>query len=163
MLLRVSKVKKRGERATFDYIAQHKYFLRDIKPHLGGYTVYQELVKVHYAKGLIKEMNTILEERQKNGDRRKKFNDTWAGETDWAFALENMMPEGETWSYELRSFISRVSAKEALTDQLQQTKSTTGSSSSSRSGSFSRPPRRPTPSVAANVPHRFSPSSPNQT
>jgi hypothetical protein len=119
MLLRVSKVKKRGERATFDYIAQHKYFLRDIKPHLGGYTVHQELVKVHYAKGLIKEMNKILEERQKHGDRRKKFNDTWAGETDWAFALENMMPEGETPTCELRRCASRVSTEKALTDHLQ--------------------------------------------
>ncbi|KAK0389379.1 hypothetical protein NLU13_2954 [Sarocladium strictum] len=100
-VLRVAKVKRPGEHASFDYIAQHKYFLRDIRPRLGGYTVHQELVKAHHAKQLVPEMNEML--KRIDGQRRKKFRGSFVGNTDWALLLEDVRPQ-ESDDYVLIEF-----------------------------------------------------------
>lgn len=92
-LLRVAKVKELGQTAKFDYIAQHKYFLRDIRPRLREYVVEQELVQLHHAGDLVEQMNNILQAI--DSTRRPKFQGSFVGKSTWAFLLENMQPQGQ--------------------------------------------------------------------
>lgn len=78
---------------AYNYFLQQKFLQKAIKPILSGHVVHQELVKLR-GSGIVRELNNHL--AGVNDSRKDKFKNTYVGETDWGFLVEDMRPQGET-------------------------------------------------------------------
>ncbi|KAK2591315.1 Inositol-pentakisphosphate 2-kinase [Conoideocrella luteorostrata] len=90
LLLRVAKVPSLGATPTYNYIFQHQFLQTAIRPILGDHVVRQDLVMLHKS-GIVKELNHLL--HAMNSSRKDKFKDTYVGDTDWGFLVEDMRPQ----------------------------------------------------------------------
>lgn len=92
LLLRVAKEFVEDDRPRFNYLEQEHYYNTRIKPILGPHVLHQELVVIRHS-GIIDAVNNEL--RLSNDSRKEKFKGSWVGQSDWAFLIEDMRPEGE--------------------------------------------------------------------
>lgn len=88
----MSKVPKRGQDSTYDYLWQQAFFEKSIRPILGENAVDQELVAVP-EPALIGQLNDILESI--NQTRKLKFRGSFVGQSSWGLLVDDMRPRGK--------------------------------------------------------------------
>lgn len=80
------------DRPKFNYHEQYEYYNNCIKPILGSYVLYQELVGID-SPGTIDNINAFL--RSINSTRAPKFRGSYVESSKLGFLVEDMRPDGE--------------------------------------------------------------------
>lgn len=147
----MAKVPNEGQPLKYDYLKQQEFFANQIGKHLTDYAVKQELVVLRDTN-IVERLNDYL--RGMDSTRKKKFQGTFVGETDWGILVEDMRPEskfGSMCSSTIADDATIIKPKIPVANDIW--------SSSSLNGSFNRPALLRRPLDAASAPWTFTTSS----